>query len=175
MNRKQKRAGGSRRPPQEGLIQRKDVARILQRDRRSVFRYEQEGRLTVVCKTGGTKWFSLEEVVRLAAELAGENQGRSGRKNSRRREAIAAAAPAPQAKEKAYDPPTPVYDPALRSRRAPSDETPKAPPPAPEQRQRSKEEKAPRPLPVGDPRWFDEDWTPPTPPDRDDDAPKSED
>jgi hypothetical protein len=183
VNRKQRRGGGWRRPPHEGLIGRTDVARILQCDRSTTFRWEKDLILKAAfTEADGTRWFAREAVMQLAALMRknGRRKGGADRKNGRGRQVVAAAPAPPQAKEKVYDPSTPVYDPALRSRLTPGDETPKAPvkpaPPAPQQPSAAKGRKAPpRPLPQGDPRWFDEDWKPPTPPARDDDDPKPED
>jgi hypothetical protein len=142
------------------------VALILRRDRRSTFRYEEEGTLVAVfVDDDGNKWFELESVVRLAARLALE--GRSANASSGRQKSA---------------PPTPVasrlqagdYDPSpLRSRAKPLRETPspadKAPPPAAQQRSSPKGNEKPlppsvqgatavRPTTAIDPTWFNDDF-----------------
>ena len=71
MNRKQRRGGGRRLPPREGLIGRTDVARILQCDRSTTFRWEKDLILKAAfTEADGTRWFAREAVMQLAALMS---------------------------------------------------------------------------------------------------------
>ena len=170
MNRKQRRAGARSTPPREGLICRADAALILQRDRRTIFRYEEDGLLgEVFIDNEGNKWFELESVMRLAARFALER--RNGRPSRSGKKSAPPAPAAPQAAE--------GYYPERRTRRPPRAERPtpveRFPPPAPPLLPPKGEEKPPEEKPllpsakgatairtttVVDPNWFNEDLEP---------------
>jgi hypothetical protein len=117
VNRKEKRGGGRRRPPNESLIGRTEVARLLQRDRRTVCRYEKQALLKpALIEADGVRWFDREAVKVLAAHCALTRRARGGA-GTRQRPGGATPTPAPQADG--------AYYPELRARRAPVVETPR--------------------------------------------------
>ena len=84
MNRKEKRGGGRRRPPNERLIGRTEVARLLQCHRSTVARHERQGLLkAAVVEPDGVSWFDLELVKVLAAHFALKRRGGSAGRGRR--------------------------------------------------------------------------------------------
>jgi hypothetical protein len=117
MNRKVTLGGGRRRPPNEGLIGRTEVGRILQRDRRTVRRYEaQELLRPAIIEADGVRWFDRNAVKALAARFALMRRA-SG--SGRLKADGVASAPALQREGEYY--------PELRERRAPPAQAPKPP------------------------------------------------
>lgn len=176
MNRQQRRASSRcPPPPQEGLICRIEAMAILRKSRRTVFRYEEEGKLVAVyTDDDGTRWFELKKVMQLAADLALEKGARV--KRSSRRQKVVTPVPPPSVEEdKDGD-----YE-GRRVRRPPRAERPSrveplpppAPPPrppAPKGEEKPREEKPLLPSVKGatairtktmvDPNWFNEDIDP---------------
>jgi hypothetical protein len=117
MNQKKKLGGGRRRPPNEGLIGRTEVGRILQRDRRTVRRYEAKELLTAaIIEADGVRWFDRNAVKALAARFALMRRA-SG--SGRLKPDGAALVQEPQREDEYY--------PELRERRAGPAQTPKPP------------------------------------------------
>ena len=170
MNAVKKRGGGRRRPPNDRLIGRTEVARLLQCNRSTVCRYEKEGLLKpALMEPDDVRWFDLKTVKALAvfALRRGTGAGRGGGPKG-------PARPAPEVKDEQYRPED-------QTRRRPLAETPKRPAkiravPDPKPREAGKE--APTERGIGArteirSEWWNDDLTPFNP-DKDLEPPKKE-
>jgi len=152
-----KRGGGRRRPPNNRLIGRTEVARILQCDRSTVCRYEKNNFLKpALVEPDGVRWFDRETVQALAKFALNRSKAGGGRGTRRR---------APSRLERDGDG---GYYPERRSGRS----APKLP---------AQIRRAPQSKPPGDgsatqrgaakteirPEWWDDDLTPLNPDDDD--------
>jgi len=84
MNRKPKQGGGRRRPPNDALIGRTEVARLLQCNRSTVCGYEKKGLLKpAIIEPDDVRWFEREAVQVLAAYFALKRRGSSAGRGRR--------------------------------------------------------------------------------------------